>query len=55
MKEITWDILQSVYTYIFSCLLLENDSIVFFDLQCHVLLLSASAPHIHINHGSSFM
>lgn len=54
MKEITWDILQNVYMYILSCLLLENDNIVFFDLHCHVLL-TGSAPHIHINHGSSYM
>lgn len=38
MKEITWDILQSVYMHILSRLLLKNDIIVFFDLQCHVAL-----------------
>lgn len=54
MKEVTWDILQSVYMYIFSYFLLEND-IVFFDLQCYVLLLTGSALHIHIYHGISYM
>lgn len=55
MKEVSWDILQSVSMYIFPCLLLENDNIVFFDLQCHVFLQTGSAPHIHIYHGSSYM